>query len=275
MLLLVCILFFTATATFSLQSMEPTGKEISGTKDKKSIFPRRSSKKSVSLSSMNEHKEPYIEHSLIVAARNKDYNTIRFHLSNRYFNPNIQNLELNTPLHEAAINKDAAAVQLFLNDPRIDASIRNIHHKTARDMVDLSQVNSLINTAKNDIKSGNIEDAKRNLIHLQNREDQLIELRRTMFARITLDIMTTQECAIIKPVYQQGLITAQLINETIEKIKAKIRAIEKKQETSEDDETDRNLPASALFPPYATDNFIMDMIFFRMNLHTTDSYWLK
>src|SRR5438445_6561850 len=136
----------------TIHAMEPQ-KELTVVKkekDRKSIFPRRSSKKSVSSSSINEHKEIYIEHALITAARNKDHAAIKFHLSNRYFNPNVQNLELNTPLHYAAENQDNVAIQLFLNDPRIDASIKNINNKTARDLIDIVKVRDLMENTKGD-----------------------------------------------------------------------------------------------------------------------------
>jgi ankyrin repeat protein len=244
--------------------MESSSKEKE--KEKKSLF-RRPSKKSVSLSPLNEHKEIYSEHALIIAARKKDHDAIKFHLSNRYFNPNVQNLELNTPFHEAAINCDKEAIALFLSDPRIDASIRNIKKEMARDLIDIAKVRDSMENTK-------ISNTKYN--ELATFHGQLIELRRTMFARATLDVITTQECKTIKPTYQQGRITAELINETIQKIKAKIQATEKKQAVIEADETyGGNLPSSAQFPPYATDNFLMEMIFFRLSLNAINSTWLK
>jgi hypothetical protein len=289
------IIFFSFFLT-AIHAMEPQ-KELTVVKeknrkekDKKSIFHRKSSQKSVSLSSINEKKEIYNEHALITAARNKDHNTIKFHLSNRYFNPNVQNLELNTPLHYAAENGDSIAIQLFLNDPRIDASIKNVNNRTARDLVDISIINSLIDTAKtknpsleklenldpsNAITPLKNEEGVTELITLMDQKNQLLERRRTIFARASLDIITAQECATIKPTYQNGLITAGLINETIQKIKAKIRAIEEKQITQHNSEDCGDLPPSALLPQYATDEFMRDMVFFRLSLDAVNSAWLK
>ncbi len=257
--------FISLTFLTTAHGMEP--KEIiAKEKDRKSIFQRRPSKKSVSLSSINEHKEIYIEHSLITAARNKNHDTIKFHLSNRYFNPNVQDPELNTPFHYAAENQDDVAIALFFSDPRIDTSMRNIKNKMARDLIDIAKIRDLMKSTKPGTK---LHDG------LVTFHDELTELRRTMFARATLDIITTQFCTTIRPTYQQGLITTELINETIQQIKTKIRAMEKKQETLDAHEADGNLPPSALLPPYATDNFIMDMIFFRLSLNAINKTWLK
>jgi hypothetical protein len=260
-------LFISLACVTPAHGMESSKEIIAKEKDKKSFFQRRPSKKSVSLTSL-EHKEIYIEHSLITAARNRDHDTIKFHLSNRYFNPNIQDLELNTSFHYAAENQDNIAIALFLSDPRIDASIRNIKKQMARDLIDIAKVRALMeNTKLGNTKLHN---------ELVTFHGELTELRRKIFARATLDITTTEECRTIMPTYQQGRITAELINETIQKIKAKIQAIEKKQAVIEADETyGGNLPSSAQFPPYATDNFLMEMIFFRLSLNAINKTWLK
>ena len=92
-------------------------------------------------------------------------------------------------------------------------------------------------------------------------DKQSLELKRMLFARMTLDTITQQESKPIKSIYERGTLEPVIMDDVVKIIKSKIDAVEKKQ-TEADDTT---LPNSALLPTYATDNFIMNMIYFRLH----------
>ena len=280
-------LFFGLALVTTAYSMELTVK-----KNKRPSLTRKHSKKSFSSPAINDYKEVK-EHPLIFATRSKDHNLIKFYLSDPYSDLNSQDLELNTALHHAAINEDNVTIKLFLHDPRIDASIKNINHRTARDLVDTSKIQDLIDKAKvnnpslqklEDLGHSNVIKHLKNVesamefIELLNQKDHLFSLRSIIFARATLDIITTQECNTImteckktlREIYQKRLITPDLMATTIQNIKQKIQSIENQQ-----CDDDRDLPPSAQFPLYATDDFILKMIYFRLNLHETNNTWVK
>jgi len=252
------ILLFSTTIISSLQCMEIVNYDLVNSRQKskklRSIVHTKS-KKSLSLSVVNTQQEVK-EHPLLIATRYQDHDTIKFYLSNRYFNPNVQDLQLNTALHHAAKNRDRVAIELFIQDPRIKADMRNMDNAMARDLVFPA-------------------DADRDTV-----DDELRELKRIIFARVILGMTVEQESAELKIIYEHHLLTSHIINRTIDRVKNKIHTMEqqqqkpllknkeeiKKENKEEKDEkdkdtNDRELPTSALLPPYATKPFIEDMIY--------------
>ena len=259
MLNLLFLLFVSTAAVSSLQCMEMTlqdsDKSSKKTNDKKAFFQKRSSKKSLSSPVISEQIHvSYIEHELITATRNKDYETIQFHLSNRYANLNeIRDPQKNTILHCAAMYLNLEVIEIFLKEPRIDSSIRNINNKLALDLI-----NPHNNTTLCAILETNPELS-----------DKISTVRNALFARATLDITTTQECVPFRLIYQkQGFITSNLMNDLIKIIRAKSKLVETNKQAEE-------LPSSALLPIYANDDFIRDMVFFRLSLPEINNTWLK
>jgi ankyrin repeat protein len=227
-LLLILLFFF----TISLHCMESEPKKSS-----KEIIKRKSTSLFVSRKLSNEKNEKIIpEHPLIFAARSQNYTLLTFYLKNPYFNPNIQDEHKNTALHYAASTQGYAALEALLKDHRIDASIRNIDNKTARELINDNQ-------------------------------DIGIEMRRKIFARVTLDMTTQKECLLIKSSYGQDFMKPDILSVAIHNIKKVIYTIEQKQSNLSDDSNDEygNLPSSACFPDYATDKFIENKIWFLLS----------
>jgi len=225
MLPLLCILLFTATTTFSLKPMESPDKSEKLSKKRKNLK-KRSSESSISKQKTNNYILP--EHPFISAAESQNHLIMTSYLRNPYFNPNIYNKLHNTAPHYSALVKDYVGLQLLLNDPRIDFSKRNIEQKTAREL----------------IKGDDAND---------------IEMRHKIFARVTLDIVTKQECTSIQSKYS-GFISPTTLGDTIQSIKTKIIATEMKNHAED-------LPTSACFPDYATDEFMEKKVYF----HITDT----
>jgi hypothetical protein len=166
------------------------------------------------------------------------------------------------------INKTTLYNELVI----LHEQFKNINNETIDALIKASKLPDLIEIAKT-----NDDTFHTKLVKLH---DQLVELRRTLFARATIDIITAQECISeisdcknckksLMELYQinQSFITPQLINAAIQNIKNKIDIIENNQK--------EKLPPSAKLPLYATDDFIMDMIFFRLNFNAINSTWLK
>ena len=253
MLNLLPILLVLTTAVSSLHCME--------TPSKKTFFQRKASKKSMSSPTISEQTNiSYIEHELITATRNKDSDTIKFHLSNRYANLNeIRDLQKNTLLHCAAMHLNLDAIDIFLNEPRIDSSIKNINNQLAHEFLNPHDNRNItlcatLKTAKNP----------------EELSEQISTMRSMLFARVTLDITATQECVPFRPIYQkQGFITSTLMNDIIKIIIAKSKLVETNKQSAE-------LPLSALLPSYTkNDDFMKNMVFFRLNLPELNSTWLK
>jgi ankyrin repeat protein len=182
---LFILLFF---STIPLHCMEPerpkkSSKEMVKRKSK-SLLPlsRKSSNEK------NENEKIISEHPFISAARSKNYTMLNFYLNNPYFNPNVQDEWKNTALHHSATAQDYAGLQLLLSDHRVDASIKNMGNRTARELIDDDQ---------------NIA----------------IEMRCKIFARVRLDNITQQECLLIKPSYEQNLMKPDMLDIAIQNIK--------------------------------------------------------
>jgi hypothetical protein len=178
------------------------------------------------------------EHGLIRAAHNNDLPTIKGFLSNRHLNPNniLEIKTRNTPLHCAAIHKHIDAINLLFMDSRVDASTTNNEYKTARELItfDMQDLTSPATLAS-------------------------IALRHKFFGRASLDFFTTKEALAIEPMYSNGDMTPELFNMAIESIKTRISIVKDSQQ--------QELPKDATdLPPYADDDFILNMLLFRLAL---------
>lgn len=245
---LLFVLTLTITSVHSLQSMDLLVPEK---KEKSSNWPFRKKyhsdetleasttaqekqskhfKKTSSLPSVHEGKvlKPS-EHGLITAVRDKDINRVKFYLSNPYFNPNVQNTWKNTPLHYAAMFKTTEIINLFFNDPRIDASIRNTDNRTPRELV-------------------------------AGKTDDDYTLRRIIFARASLNMVVNYYVTTIKPDYISGKIEQNTIQKYVTEILEKAKADQQKQQN------DEALPGAAHYPDYATHDFVEKMLLFRLTL---------
>jgi hypothetical protein len=242
MLNLLIILLLSSTTTFSLKSMnEQPSKKIGRSESKRTGWYRRNSDKSLSFPSLNEPKTIAFmqqDHPLIAAARSQNHDQIKFYLKNPHLNPNVQNRWYNTALHYSALAKDHVAIMLFINDPRIDVSIKNNDHRTVHDFIDKNEFNG----------------------H---------EMRLKLFARATIDTITKTGCAQMKPLYEQGAMTNDHLIDLIATIKNKILTIEQKQC---DNHNDRELPALACLPDYITDEFLTNKIWFLLSLLISDKF---
>lgn len=169
------------------------------------------------------------EHALITAARTNNLAIIDFYLNNQYINPNtIQSQLGNTALHYAAMHKHPEAVYHLLKDPRVDASKRNNNNKTARELV-------------------------------TGQTEANFSLRHKIFARISLNFNVDRQAKIIEISYLDGSITRELLKESIEAVK-KSMSLDKERQVD-----DQALPSDAAnMPPYATDEFILHMLLFRL-----------
>jgi len=186
-----------------------------------------------------------------MATWTRNYDFMKVYLRDPYADPNPIDLKGYTPLMHAAANQDVEAMRLLLNNPGVDSMIKNLDNKAAHDL----------------IFDKKTFDQKTNTLIIDHRIDpalmdkQSLELKRMLFARMTLDTIAKQESKPIKSIYERGTLEPAIMDDVIKIIKSKIDAIEKKQIEADD----TMLPSSALLPTYATDDFIMDMIYFRIH----------
>lgn len=204
---------------FSFHAMEPSNKTLI----KKVSFKKNNNatvKKSASFPSSLEKStdiNPFDrkKHPFFTALQNKDRKTINFYLSNPHFNPN----PFNAP-HELAALKDYDGIDILLKDPRIDFSQRDFEYKLVSDYIDRQDPN-------------------------------LSELRRKIFARITLDFITNNKCAKIKSIYDDNYLDEEYFTDIKKEIKKEIEDTYTKQ-------GDTDLPPEAGFPDYADKEGFMD-----------------
>jgi hypothetical protein len=228
MLYFLSVLFCVTILSSSLQSMDTIAKR-SGKKNHKShsdgtIKPVKQKNNFQSFSRKSNEQQ---EHILIIAARNRDHNTIKFYLANPYINPNIQDKSGNTALHIVALFKHVQLIDIFFNNPRIDSSIRNEQNKTARECI-------------------------------SGKEEEDYSLRAKFFARISLDMIVEREATNILPDYASGIITNDHLDATIKTVKYSMSVDKEKQID------DQALPDEVGLPLYADDTFIMNMLLFRL-----------
>lgn len=138
-----------------------------------------------------------LEHPCIIAAQNKNYDTIKFYLSNPHFNLNKYNI----PQTFIRAN-DHKGIDILLEDPRTDFSQKDFEYKCAHHYIDRMDTN-------------------------------LSELRRKLFARFTLDMTTNKVCNNIRPWHDKDLMTKEIIINMIQKIKNNISYDETNQGDSE------------------------------------------
>lgn len=168
------------------------------------------------------------ESAVINAIRNQDIPAIEAYVNNLEENLNQQNKYGNSSLHYAALLKNPTIINLLFSSPETDSSLKNNNNQTASELI--------------------------------QGDDSLPEVRTLLFARLTLDKIVRQETflMLMNSHIKNLSISNQLIIDTINIIKNKIRKIESSQGGSE-------LPEAALLPKYATDEFIFSMIQSRMS----------
>lgn len=204
--------------------MELVVKKNEHSKNKEKKIRKASSLSSTITSSNNTpHTEhPFTTSNLLTIMEWKDYSTLEFYLSNPHINPNT-----NHAPHIFARTRAYPAIEMLLLDPRTDFSQRDLSQKFVSDYID--------------------------------REDEnLSELRRKLFARFTLDMVTNNVCEKIKQTYKTDFIYKKDFLTTIQLIRDKIS----NDKTHQELQNDRELPPSACFPTYADDDFMTKKIWF-------------
>ncbi len=190
------------------------------------------------------------------AVKNYDLPTIEEYVNNPQADLNQIDQWGNTALHHAVIkltetiNNEAMLkkiITLFLHDVRTDTSITNIYGNRAVQI--LSGGDNL------------------NIRMLSGKDD--LNIRTLLFAKGSLDERTNHEIGkMLLEIYLNNLdLTDDLIKQTVECIKKKIRSTETKK-----GKNSINLPQEATLPDYATDEFIIRMIKYRI---PEESYYVS
>jgi hypothetical protein len=215
-------------------TQKKSSKELVKTKSKPRLTLSRKS-------SNEKNEKPALEHPFIIAThiaiQSNDYSTIKLHLRNPHFDPNITDQQGYSALQIFIKEKIYDGVELLLKDYRVHVKHETLYKKDAHQK------------AIND--------------YFDKFDEKLSPLRCKIFAHFTLDMVTNKSCESIKSFYINGLITESLLSATIQKIKNNIQQDVTKQ-TEDQQNNDQNpvIPESACLPDYATDEFIEKKIWF-------------
>lgn len=241
MFTILLISFFIIFETSLVNCMEPqksSNERLTKKKSKILTLSRKTSndktideKNAITYTIQQEHPFIIATHTAILS---NDYTAIKFHLSNPHLNPNMQDQNGYPALHLFAQAKNYEGIKILLDDYRIDVSIQDIDQKRISDYLNKNKINGIDEIDRID---GNLS-----------------RLRQELFARHNLDIVTYEKCRGIKSFYDRCLITHAFITEVIEQIKHKIN--------HDRNQSDQEVPQSAKFPEYATDEFITKKIWF-------------
>jgi hypothetical protein len=245
-----------ATLTLSIHSMEITKKSNNDNKQKRdrvnssnsflrsSIFTTVSNEKLVKKTKSNSNLTQTItppeaeqEHPFIVAVKDSNQTLIKNYLGYDYFDPNIyyngSGTAFHACIHICIFRKDFSLLKIFLEEPRIDTTIKN---------------KTLQQTGHDVLKQRRLQEKNQAL-----KETMYIEQQK-LFAQLTLDMTTNDVCSTLQPSYQRGLVTDAIITNAINDITSTIRRIENSQE--------EELPLLCRFPSYAKFGYMKTKILF-------------
>lgn len=239
----------------------PSEKQNSSEKTKREYpFPKFLSKSDDSIKNTivspqtNPSKTPLIgENNIISVVRFHGIKELQTLLNDPNTDPNHQNKFKMTALHYAALkaveSKRAVleAIESKIAELKI-AELKAVESKNAE----------IINLLLNDPRTNSClkNDQDKLAAHLIVGGDQCDEIRKLLFARLTLDKNVSQEMFImlINLHIKKELINNHYINKTVDIIKRKALRAELLQQS------DRVLPEDAKLPDYAKDEFIAEMV---------------
>lgn len=173
--------------------------------------------------------------NLIQMVRNKDVNSIEKCINNSNTNVNQQNELGMTALHYAALSKQLDIIKLLILQPSLDSTIKNNNEK------------------------------RQNASELIDGADSCAEIRKLLFARLSLDTVVMQETFIM--LMKLHINNQQFNNKNIQETR---EIIIKKTNTTKISQGASELPQEAQLPSYATDQFIEEMICCRIPIDLTN-----
>jgi hypothetical protein len=239
-----CALF----TIFSSHCMELSPrKEASQKKSSKEKMQRSKSKSLLSLSRKSSEEKsltisPRIEeHPFIEMVKetihSKCYDSLKFCLTNPYFDPNILSKDGFSALHLFAKNEDCNGIEIIIKDPRADFSIKDIDQHLASHYIDKNKL------------------ALKDLLH-------------SMFIRGSIDIITQRECAHIQSFRKKYMTDMKPLFEIkVKIIQSKLLNMTSAQNADTADGTRR---FEIVWPKYATDEFMFTKMWFILS-SLTDS----
>ncbi len=231
---------FTIFGISSLHCMEPEVKIST-----KKLIKQKSQAILRKLSNEKINEEPatnaiILENPFIIvvhsAIESKNYTAVQFHLRNPLLDPNTTDQQGDSALQIFIKAKACQGIELLLKDHRVQFRREDLFKEFSNQM--------------------------RIFECLDKSNEDSLSIRQKIFARFTLDLVTHEECQNIEYSYKHGLLTNEILTNTISTIKKRIKSSTDKQiEANAKNHVQAVLSKLAGdLPDYATDEFIEQKI---------------